>query len=849
MIRMAWRSLRARWVTTAASMLAVVLGAALSVAALIVGGSASQATTPPAWSLDRAAVIVQRDATIRDGTGMSMPVAEQPRLTSRELAAIGRVEGVVRVTAEAPFPAFVVAGGRTIGDGATRSWGHSWETALAEPVRLTQGAAPSRADDVVVDASIAQAAGLRVGAGVDVMTSDGARRYWVSGIADRAGMAYEHAVFFTADTAAGLGGAAALAVVVADPGVNPAAIARRITAAVPRTGVLTGAARGAVLAGDTQRGQLSAGMGQFLATMAACALLITVFVIASTLSLSVAQRRRELALLRAVGASPRRIRSLIIGEAMLVGLIGGIVGAVLGVGLAAAGIRLFARQGLLPTGLPVALGSTSMLVGVGVAVVTAIVAGTVPAWRAAAIEPSEALRTVHRQPGRMGRIRLIAGVVCAACGLLLLVAGFVLNAPVNTLEGALAASVTFIAAPFLVLAAGLLGPPIVSGLLWLVAPVFRRTVGGFLSLNAIRADVRRAVGVAIPLMLMVGVACLLLFQDWATAAGKSRNYAERLSVDVVLAGPHMLGVPAAVQNEVAGIPGVAAASGTISSWVYVPQDGASTPPDVEALGVQPSAISSVLRIPAVQGSWQSFTDHGIAISTTTADARHWKLGQRVSYLLPDGVPAQATVDVVYESDNTFAGVLIPRAVLQPHLRDRFDTAVYVRLRPDADQAAVRQQLNRISAAMPSVHAESRDDHLADLAAQSSGDNWIIYLFVLMIAGYAGIAAINALVGSAAGQAQQFALLRLAGARTSHVLAWISAEAGFAVFAGVIQGTVIAAASLIGYGYLLTRGLWLPFPLGGYMLICGIALLVGLVGVLVPARLAMRSQALDANAGS
>lgn len=850
MVTMAWRSLRSRWAAAAASVLAVMLGAALSVAALSIGASAASQDAGVAqrqWQLRDADAVVRRDGSIKTGTGLAMSLNEQPRLSAGDLTAIRGVPGVRSVSAEASFPVYVLAPEPAADDGPVRSWGHSWLTAVADPVRLTAGTAPARDDDLVVDAVVARDRGLTVGGRVRVLTTQGIREFRLAGIVARAGEQAEQAVFLTPAAARELGGPPMTALITTTGGASLPAVARAVEAAVPGARVLTGAAKGRAVTADPERAGMAGGMGQFIGTMSGCALLITVLVISSMLSISVAQRRRELAMLLAVGATPGRVRTLILGEAALIGVLGGALGAVLGAGLAAAGLRLFIRAGLMPEGLPLVLDGWSLLAGVGIATVTAVAAGAVPAWRAARLAPSQALRVVDEQPRRIGRVRRVLGVCSLALALIMLAAALVLHAPVNSLSGAIAISLGFTAAPFLVLAAGLLGPLILGGLLRLAGPVLRRGFGGFMAARGIQADLRRAVSLATPLMLMVGVACLLLFQDWATFAGKTRNYAERLSAELVVAGPHMVGVPSVLQARAERIPGVAAASGTVSSWVYVEGSGSSAPPNMEAMGIQPSAVAGVLDLPVAQGEWGRFTDAGIAVSTYTAADRNWKLGQRVSYLLPDGSPAEATVDVVYRSDSTFAGVLVPRSVLLPHLHEQFDTAVYVKLRPDADRAAVQAELSRAVASMPGIQVQDRAAHLRTLAAQSSGDNWIVYLFVLLIAGYAGVGAINVLVGATVGQGRAFALLRLAGAQTRHVLAWVSVEALFAVLAGILQGTAIAAVVLLSYGYLLTDGFWLPFPPGQYLLICGVALLVGLVGVLAPARLAMRARPLEANA--
>ncbi|MFB9432698.1 ABC transporter permease [Streptoalloteichus tenebrarius] len=585
-------------------------------------------------------------------------------------------------------------------------------------------------------------------------------------------------------------------------------------------------------------------MGQFLGTMAAVCLVIAAFVISSTLSVSVSQRRRELALLRAVGASSGRVRALVVGEAVLVGGLAGVAGALGGVGLASAGLRFFANQGLIPRSLPLTPDPTSFLAGAGVAVVTAAVAGTLPAWRASRIEPGEALRAAELPPRRTGAGRRLWGLVSLAAGVGLLLVSMAVAAPVNTPRGAIAVSTLFVSVPFLLLAVALLGPVLIRGVVGVVAGPLRTCFGGFMASRSVQADLRRAAGVAVPITVMVATASILLFQDSTTFVAKSRNYGQRLEADLVVAGPHQVGVPSVISDRLAGVPGVRAASGVVSTQIFVvgQNDEASY---AEAMGVSPNAISQVLRLPVVSGSWSAFTEGTLAVSQETATTQGWSAGGNINYRLPDGTPATGRVAVVYESDATFANVLLPRSELLPHLREPFDTAVYMTLASGVDRATVERELRRVIHPVPGLVLTSRSEHLEQMAAQSTGDNWIVSLFVVLIGGYAGISAINVLVGSTNGQRRQFALLRLAGARRGHVLSWVTVEAAVSVVTGILWGSLISGAVMCGYARLLTGTFWVPLPLAPYLLICCAAVAVGMVGSLVPARLAMRARPLEA----
>ena len=139
----------------------------------------------------------------------------------------------------------------------------------------------------------------------------------------------------------------------------------------------------------------------------------------------------------------------------------------------------------------------------------------------------------------------------------------------------------------------------------------------------------------------------------------------------------------------------------------------------------------------------------------------------------------------------------------------------------------------------------REQHLAQISEQSSGDDWIILLVVVVLGGYAGVSAINALVGSTMARRRELALLRLAGARRGQVVAAVVVESMIVAVTAVVAGTVVAALTMVSYGHLLTGTVWLPFVAPAYAGVVGSALLAAAIGSLAPARVAVRADPLEA----
>jgi putative ABC transport system permease protein len=258
---------------------------------------------------------------------------------------------------------------------------------------------------------------------------------------------------------------------------------------------------------------------------------------------------------------------------------------------------------------------------------------------------------------------------------------------------------------------------------------------------------------------------------------------------------------------------------------------------LNATGVDPAGIAQVLKLQLLGGAWSGFRPGAIAVSQVVAQDKGWQVGQQVDFLLPDGTPQTSTVAAEFAGTLGVADVLVPSTELLPHLLEPYANAVYVKLAPGADAEAVAAQLRQ---AAPGTVVLTRSQHLAAVAQQSSGDNWIIDLVVVLLAGYAGIAAVNVLVGSTMARRREFALFRLGGADPAQVVRSVLVEVLFVVATAVIVGSMVGLAVIVGYGYLLTGDVWLPFLPSTYTGIVLAAVLVGVVGAVAPARVAAKS---------
>ncbi|MEV0728068.1 FtsX-like permease family protein [Polymorphospora sp. NPDC050346] len=840
MIVLAWRSLVRRKLAILAALFSVVVGSSLLTATLLIASSQEQqgAASVTSWRFEAVDAVVKPPANVTLNSGLVLDLPSMPRLTDEQIDAIRNAPGVTAVALESPFPAYMIASdGAVIGDAFTRSWGHPWSTALADAASLTTGREPSRPGDVAVDESVATAAGIDVGDPVRVVLATGTEEFTVTGIVRRPGEQFEHALFVDGGTAVRFGGAP-VAALVSTTDIDA------LRNAIPGFQVFTGEARAGSLQLDLRQAELAGGSSQFLMVIAFLALAIAVFVISSTLTVSIGQRRRELAMLRIVGTRPRLIRRLVTWEAAIIGAFGGVVGAGVGIALAELARQFFTAQGLMARGAVVSPEPTALLGGAAAAVLAALVAAWLPARRATRIAPLEALRESDNPSGATGRGRVVFGWVLLVTAVVCVAGAFALGGPVTTLGGAIALMLIVMAFPLLIGASVVLGSTLLRGVLAPLGGLLRRWFGGFVAERSIRSDLRRAAGVSVPLTLLVAVSAVLLFQDSANYQARSQVYADQVTADVVVTGGVQLGVPFSAVDALADVPGVAAASGSISSRLIF-DDPPTMRSNGTVTGVDPAGFDRVLDYEVVAGTWADFDEGSIAVSQIVADEKGWRIGDQVAFRYPDGTPGSTLLSTIYRDPMGVSDTVLPLDTLTPHVLEPFASAIYVALDPGTGRSDVMTAINgALSAAVPGAQATDRDEHLAQVAAQASGDNWIVLMVVVILGGYAGVSAINVLISSTMSRKREFALLRLAGARRPQIAGSLLVEAVVVATTAAIAGTAIAAITMIGYGYLLTDTIWLPFVGPAFLAIVGCAYLAAFLGTLAPARTAMTADPLE-----
>lgn len=770
---------------------------------------------------------------VAEDTDIALP--ERVRLPADVVDAVADVPGVAEAAGDVNVPVGVVADG-AVAELSCPVVGHGWSAAALAPFTVDGGDGPRRDDEVALDADLASSLGVAAGDHVELAVGGVASGYTVSGLVSRPGDARESAVFLTDERAgelAGSGGRWDAVVVVADDGVSAGELAGRIADAVPDVRTHTGDARGHVEFLDI--GQARGELTVMAMSLAGTTVLIAMFVVAGTLALSIQQRRREFALLRAVGATRGQVRRLVGAEVMLLAVTASVLGALPGY-LVAAGLgRAFAGTGLLPADFQLAMSPLPGFAAIVLCLVTARLAGWVAARRPARLNPVEALGESAVEVRRLGAGRVGAGA-------LLVVLGLAVSGVPMLVPGMVGVAAAAGGALLLAIGVALLGPRVLGAAAGLLAAPIRRLspVHGYLATANMRANSRRLAAAVTPIVLAVAVVSVQLFSQSTLAAAAGRQTVDGVVADHVITGRDG-GVGGAVTDELRRELGDdATVTPVVHSQVIVRYTELGDPAQESfaAQGLDPAGLHRTLDLEVREGDLGDLRDGTVALSRNASATFGASIGDTVEIVLGDGTAIEPTVVAVYGRGLGFGDVTLPHDELAAHTTTGLDSWVLV---GGGDPGTVAQ----VAAEHPGLAAGTGSDLSAAGSSERSAESSSSLVAILALLAYLAVSVVNTLVMATAERTREFALLRLAGAARRHVLAMMRVEAAVIVAVSVVVGLLVALPPLVGVSIGLTES---PLPSISPAGFGGIVLATALLGFLaigVPARAALRLRPVDA----
>src|SRR5690242_5336791 len=750
------------------------------------------------------------------GTDHGVLLSERARVSAALVPRLAAVPGVRSAIGDVSVPAEL---------GGQAAVAHGWSSAALTPYVLSAGRPPRGPGEVVTGYP------ARLGTRLTLAATEPARTVTVVGVARPSHPVTQQTAIFLTDAEAirlaGHPGRVDAIGVLAAPGFDTG----RLRAAAGGAQVLTGGARGAAEYPELDRARKT--LIPVTAAFGGLAMFIAIFVVASTLGLSIQQREREIALLRAVAATPGQIRRMIAWEAAIVALIGSAAGIWPGIVFGRALAHGLMGHGIVPPNYTLAYDWLPAAAAIAGGVAAALIAVLAAGRRAARVPPAHALTDAAVEPRLLGPGRLIGGLLAVGGAVPL----FTVSATTTTPETAAATSE--LSAIFLVVAAAFLGPIVPYVATRLLAPPLAALspVGGFLA-SANLGATRRFSSATTPLVLTVALNCTLLFSsttiDHATTQQRQAGLAGQLALTG--AGP---GLPAAALADTRATPGVRSAV-ALTSTTLGPSLGAT---DTLPAQVLTGGQGGGLDVGVVAGSLSALHGDTIALGRHRAGAAHVRVGDRVAIMLGDGTATHATVVAIYTRDLAFGDALLAPGLAAGHLTTPLLNEILVQAGQPA--AATAGRLRALAQRYPGLRVSSSASLVTANAASDELDHWFGPFFVAMIFAFTSIAVANTLIMIALRRRRELALLRLTGASTRQVRSMARWEAVLIITIGLGTGLAITATALVPLSHALTGGFRPYAPAGWLAAILGASALVALVALLVPTRRALRTRPVEA----
>ena len=770
---------------------------------------------------------------------------QRPRLDTTLLDTINHVDGVA--VAEGHIEAYaqlVDKAGKPIGNPNMGApvLGASWlSNDDLNPFEISSGRPPQGDHEVVIDKGSADSAGFVVGDSTTVLTQSGPQPVEIVGIAtfgdsdSPAGASYTMFTPAAAQAYLTHPGKIDAIKIVAEPGVSEEQLVANISKVVPDgTEVLTGAQ-------ITKEDQIAVKedlsfLNVFLLVFAIIALFVGSFIIYNSFSILVAQRTREMALMRAIGASRKQVTRSVLLEAGVAGLIASALGLAAGVGVAAGLKALLAGLGIdIPAGGIVLTSKTvivSAIAGLGVSVASAVF----PARRAAKVPPIAAMREVAIDHSSRSRRRVVNGSIITGLGAVAMGAG---------LFGGAGLAPVGLGAVLVFVGVAVLGPVLarpISRILGAPLPRLFGVPGNLARQNAMR-NPKRTSATAAALMIGVALVGFITILASSTKASVAHNVEKTFTGDLVVstnvggAG----GLSPQLAEQLAALPELDAVTGFRLAAAEVDGSG------VNLVSAEPQAMQQISDLGLAEGSLSDLHGAEIAVSQDAADSKGWTLGQQIPVRFADTGTKQFTLVATYTEENTVGDYFISLEAFDANIADHFDRQVLMTVADGVDLEAARAAVTTVADVYPQGEVQDRQEYSK---AQTKNMDMLLNLIYALLALAVFIALLgiaNTLALSIFERTRELGLLRAVGMTRRQLRATVRYESVIIALLGTTLG--LAIGSVFGWSIvkaLEKQGLdTFAFPTTQLAVVTVIAAFAGVAAAALPARRAARLDVLGA----
>ena len=789
------------------------------------------------------------DVAVSSSTTGQTDGADLPPFSERYLDRVRQVDGVEKAAGGIFSTArFVDAEGEQLSAGFAPEFVSSTAPAPFETLTYTEGRPPENADEASIDESTADREGFGIGDTLRIAGPAGVKAYEIVGL-QRLG-----------ETSSGGAGTAQLTLpeaqrltdkegeldgisVQAADGVSPATLSQRIDQVLPpRLTVETG-----TQAAERQSEDIKEDLSFFrivLLVFGGVALIVGSFLIFNTFSITVAQRIRELGMLRTLGATRGQILRGMVLEAAIIGVIGSLVGVLAGIGFASALNAIFKSFGIDLPNTGTVIAARTIIVSIVVGMLVTLAAALSPALRATRVSPMAALLEAELPESRRhGRIFTAVAVLLMLGGIALTCVGIFGGLESNAAAGAVgggAVATLFGVSMF----SPRLVRPLASFAGWPLERL-RGITGRLARENAVRKPGRTAVTAG---ALMIGLAVVVFVTVFAAGISASVGNAidRNFQGDIVLQNTDGFSpISADAGREAAQVDGVR----TVSSLGFA--GGEYEGKDVRVSAVEPATVSDVLSLDWEQGSpatLSSLGASGTVLDDAWATSNDIEVGDRITVRTPLERNLPLTVEGTVKDNADLLGNLV---VTDQTLRSRFGarqpSLTFIRLAPGADADAVQEQISqRVDRRFPTVdtlNQQELKDNQEEQINQLVGFFYVLLALAIVIS-LLGI--VTTLALSIHERTRELGMLRAVGMSRRQVRRLVRYESGITALIGAILGTILGVvfAALVSRP-LADEGFELAYAIVTLIILLVLAALAGVLAAILPARRAARLDVLRA----
>lgn len=771
-------------------------------------------------------------------------------LTPADLDRIRTVEGVASVSGQNVAPMTYVVGtdGTIVSTAMAPGLAMNWITDRAadqqEGIVLRSGRAPATDDEVVLDPSTLERSGYSLGDQVPITSAtSGTFTRTVVGTAvwGEGGTSGASYVFLTDAEAQRLvlegKDAYQFGWVATEPGADPVEVAERVAAVLPPGWEAVDSDRAAE-ASATQVQQGMSFINSFLLVFAGIGLVVATFLIVNTFAILVAQRSRELALFRALGASRGQVVRSVLLEAVAVGLVGSTIGLAAGAGLAGAITALLGRFGMdLGGGLP-PLGWTTVAAAYGVGLVVTVAAALAPARRAGSVPPVVAmtgeLGSTQRDLGR----RVLVGGIATVLGAAAMAAGLATSLPQPL-------AFVGVGALLVMLGVVLTSPAAGRPLLWLLGRLYRAVfgaVGRLAEVNAVRQP-RRTAATASSLMIGMALVTTLAVLGASAKSSMAQVAGDAIRGDLMIRGAAMNHFPASVSEDIRRVPGVAEVVELRSVTTLV--DG--EPGWVG--GQEPEAFDRAIAQQVVDGTVPD-SPREVMLLDSYAEEHDLAPGNTMDLVsLRDRQPVSMTVSGIFSVHDGVSTdpVVTTLQGLDDLGNDDTVAIATVHLDTGVDRAAVRTQVETTIEDLPMVAVMDQQEYVEQSSGMVDQLLAVVYALLGLAVVIAVLGIVNTLALSVVERTRELGLLRAVGLTRRQTGRMVTLES----VAIALLGAGLGVGLGLLFGWALRLGLadqglgTLTVPWLQVLGFLAAAAVVGVVAAILPARAAARMDVLRA----